>query len=176
MLQDGPILTADRSGYPKSSSLMKWAHGAFFEDGTPGHDLLSWAVARQDSSWLMGMMTRLEETSKAKSLGCEMCGDCRIPNLQFLCPEPTNGCAKRLTNGPCGGADEEGYCEVVPERRCYWGEVVGRALKAGEFKMLTELQLPKDPRLSHTSSWRNEVLGLCPEPLKIEDVNCALPE
>ena len=176
LLQDGPIQTADRSAYPSSSRWMKWLHGAFFEEGTSGHDLLRWAVARQDGSWLQGLMTRFEETSKAKSLGCEMCGDCRIPNLQFLCPEPTNGCAKRLINGPCGGADEEGFCEVVPERRCYWGEVIERAMKAGEVKMLTEFQLPKDPRLVHTSSWRNEVLGLCPKPLKIEDPDCALPE
>jgi len=64
----------------------------------------------------------------------------------------------------------------VPERRCYWGDVIERALKAGEFKQLAGLQMPKDPTLVHSSSWRNELLGMCPKPLRIEDVDCAVPE
>jgi methylenetetrahydrofolate reductase (NADPH) len=176
LLADGAIQAADRSGYPRTSGLMKWAHQSFFEPGTSGHDLLNWAVARPDGSRLERLATNFEEVTKSRSLGCEMCGDCRIPDLQFLCPEPTSGCAKRLTNGPCGGADESGNCEVVPERRCYWGEVIERALKAGEFDTLGAFQLPKDPRLAHTSSWRNEVLGLCPKPLKLDTSDWTLPE
>ena len=80
-----------------------------------------------------------------------------------MCPEPTQGCAKRLLNGPCAGADLDGGCEVIPERRCYWGKVIEALLANGGVDSLMPLQPPKDFSLVHTSSWRNEVLHRVPE-------------
>ena len=96
-----------------------------------------------------------------------MCGDCRIADLFYHCPEPSQGCAKHLLNGPCGGTDERGMGEVHPERRCYWNGVIEAALAEGKFDQLYRIQLPKNPRLQHTSSWRNEVLGLRAETLDL---------
>ena len=100
---------------------------------------------------------------KTSKLGCEMCGDCRIQHLAYLCPEPTDGCAKRLLNGPCAGADLAGGCEVIPERRCYWGRVIEAQLADGGLAPLQALQPPKDFSLAHTSSWRNDVLHKVPQ-------------
>jgi hypothetical protein len=60
-----------------------------------------------------------------------------------------------------------GGCEVIPERRCYWGRVLEAQLVDGGIDGLQRLQPPKDPDLVHTSSWRNEVQGRCPEPLDL---------
>ena len=63
----------------------------------------------------------------------------------------------------CAGADLNGGCEVHPERRCYWGRVIEAQLATGDLSALQPLQPPKDFSLAHTSSWRNEVQGSCPE-------------
>lgn len=167
LLKDGPVQTADRGRYPETSRMMAWLHRTFFEPGTAGHDLLSRVAGGPENGGLARLTAFLERTIKAEALGCEMCGDCRIADLSYLCPEPERGCAKRLLNGPCGGADVRGMCEVHPERRCYWGEVIERTLRTDGLDGLSAFQPPKDPRLVRTSSWRNEALGLCPEALDL---------
>jgi hypothetical protein len=143
---------------------MQWLHRTFFEPEGKGYGLLRWMVS---GSARLRWATLVEQGLKSLSLGCQMCGDCRIADLCYLCPEPGRGCAKGLLNGPCGGADEAGRCEVHPERRCYWGEVVERALAEDCLEELSLIQLPKDPQLQHTSSWRNLFLDLCPAPLDL---------
>ena len=167
LLADGPLQTAERRGYEKTDARMEWLHRIFFDPEGLGHGLLRWTVSGREDGALLRWVTLFEQATKTLSLGCEMCGDCRIADLQYLCPEPTSGCAKRLLNGPCGGADEKGMCEVHPERRCYWGRVIEAALTSGGLEGLCRIQLPKDPRLQHTSSWRNEILDLCPKPLEL---------
>lgn len=56
---------------------------------------------------------------------------------------------------------------LYTERRCYWNEVIETALRAGRLEELYPIQFPKDPALLHSSSWRNEVLGLCPGTLDL---------
>ena len=41
--------------------------------------------------------------------GCRGCSSCRLPQTQFICPEH---CPKHLSNGPCGGVRDSGFCEV----------------------------------------------------------------
>jgi len=175
LLQDGPFQIGDRSGFDAPNRGMERMHDMFFEEGTAGYGLLKWAVGRPEVSWLERLATVFEQAVKTQTLGCEMCGDCRIPQLQLMCPEASRGCAKRLLNGPCGGADEEGLCEVYPERRCYWGRVIESALQKGEVDTLCRFLPPKDHRLRHTSSWRNEVLGLCPKSLDLGGPEGGLP-
>ncbi len=154
---------------------MLFFHRAFFESGTPGYGVLKWAAGGEGEGARTKFVKMLEHGIKSPSLGCEMCGDCRISDLQYLCSEPDYGCAKRQLNGPCGGADAHGMCEVHPERQCYWGEVIERALEGGQMGELYRFQLPKNPKLVHTSSWRNEVLGLCAENLDLGKPEDGLP-
>jgi methylenetetrahydrofolate reductase (NADPH) len=161
---DGPLRRGDRSTYQPADPALKKLHRRWFEPEGAFHGLLRRAVGGADDSSALRAATRLEEATKAARLGCEMCGDCRIPELAYMCPEPTSGCAKRLLNGPCAGADLAGGCEVLPERRCYWGRVIEAQLAdastaGGGLDGLQRLQPPKDPQLAHTSSWRNEILG-----------------
>lgn len=176
LLEDGPIQIADRSGYSKPDKRMARFHRTYFEPGGPGYRLLRWASTGPEDGARLHLVTLLEQAAKTHMLGCEMCGDCRIPDLQYRCPEPTQGCAKKLTNGPCGGVDGNGMCEVNVDRRCYWGGVIEAALNGGGTQNLTKLQLPKDPQLQHTSSWRSEFLELVQQPLDIGQPGAMPPE
>ena len=165
--EDSPLLRGDRSAYQPIDPQMKRLHGRYFEPGRGLNGLLQWMVGGAPDGSRLKWATLLEQATKRSKLGCEMCGDCRIADLAYLCPEPTTGCAKRLLNGPCAGADLQGGCEVTPERRCYWGRVLEATLADGGVEGLLALQPPKDPSLSHTSSWRIEVEGRCPQSLDL---------
>jgi methylenetetrahydrofolate reductase (NADPH) len=167
LLKAGPLQRAPRDGYPQPSSGMELIHQLFFRKGEGLSPLLEVLVGGKEDSLRLKLMTQAEQALKTATVGCEMCGDCRIPHLFYRCPEPTAGCAKHQLNGPCGGADLQGNCEVHPERRCYWNGVVEVALRTGRLGELYPLQLPKDPTLLHTSSWRNDALGLTGAPLDL---------
>jgi methylenetetrahydrofolate reductase (NADPH) len=167
LLDDDAFQRGDRSGYVPASSAMRRLHQFFFEAHRGLNGLLKWGFDGTPDSGTARLLTLAEQALKSVSLGCEMCGDCRIADLQFMCPEPTRGCSKRLLNGPCAGSDINGMCEVDSERRCYWGRVIEAALRDGGLGDLARIQPPKDPQLQHTSSWRSEVLGLCPPVLEL---------
>ncbi len=164
---DGSLVRGDRSAYQPVNPKMKRLHARYFEQGRGLNGLLRWMVSGTPDGGRQRWTTLFEQVTKSSTLGCEMCGDCRIPDLAYMCPEPTQGCAKRLLNGPCAGADLQGGCEVIPERRCYWGQVLEASLAGDGVESLLALQPPKDPSLAHTSSWRNEMEGLCPEPFDL---------
>ncbi|MBT4613212.1 MAG: hypothetical protein HOC05_24405, partial [Gemmatimonadetes bacterium] len=164
---DGPLVRGDRSDYEPVDPQMQALHARYFEQGKGLNGALRWMVGGDPEGRRQRWATLFEQGTKSSKLGCEMCGDCRIPDLAYLCPEPTAGCAKRLLNGPCAGADLQGGCEVIPERRCYWGRVMEATLATDRVEALFSLQPPKDPTLVHTSSWRNEIEGLCPQPLDL---------
>ena len=48
---------------------------------------------------------------------------------QGICP--VVDCAKSLLNGPCGGADKDGKCEVNRELPCAWIEIYKRLKRQG---------------------------------------------
>lgn len=159
LLRDEAIQKADRKGYIPVDASMQRLHRWYFEPDKRLNGMLQWMVGGEEEGLRMRLSNLLEGGLKTAQLGCEMCGDCRIAELAYLCPEPTRGCAKRLLNGPCAGADLAGNCEVDPDRPCYWGRVLEAQLLDGGLAPLQSLQPPKDPKLAHTSSWRNEVLG-----------------
>lgn len=175
LLADGPFQSADRSQYEHESAYMRWLHRTFFDENGWGSGLVKWASTGSEDGALLRWTTLCEQFGKSLTLGCEMCGDCRIPHLHYLCPEPTRGCGKRLLNGPCGGADENGMCEVFPDRKCYWARVIECALAEGNLEGLDLIHPPKDPELVNTSSWRNEFLERVPRPLPLADSRDALP-
>ncbi|MBI2503163.1 MAG: methylenetetrahydrofolate reductase C-terminal domain-containing protein [Candidatus Latescibacteria bacterium] len=167
LLKEGPYQQAQRHGYQESSTGMDLVHKLFFRKDRGLYPLLEGLVSGPADSLRLRLLTQAEQAVKSATLGCEMCGDCRIADLFYRCPEPTAGCAKHQLNGPCGGADLGGNCEVHPERRCYWNQVVETALRTGRLNDLYPIQFPKDPALQHSSSWRNEVLGLRAEALDL---------
>lgn len=58
---------------------------------------------------------------------CAGCGQCFLEKTGGICP--IVNCAKSLLNGPCGGADKEGKCEVHKEIPCAWIEIYRRLEK-----------------------------------------------
>lgn len=54
---------------------------------------------------------------------CQACGNCLLGITGGICP--VSRCAKRLFNGPCGGASK-GKCEINKELDCAWQLIIDR--------------------------------------------------
>ena len=95
----------------------------------------------------------LERVAKEVLFDCRDCGDCALPELQYLCPQ--SQCPKQQRNGPCGGSRLDA-CEVYPERPCVWNRAYVRAKAFGELDDLRRQIIgPRDWQLYNTSSWVN---------------------
>jgi hypothetical protein len=77
---------------------------------------------------------------------CETCGDCIIGETGGVCPRA--GCAKHLSNGPCGGM-VEGMCEVggytIP---CAWVRIWMRLKEFDRLDLFKKYRGPRDYRTS----------------------------
>ena len=77
---------------------------------------------------------------------CETCGDCIIGETGGVCPRA--GCAKHLSNGPCGGM-VDGMCEVggytIP---CAWVDMWKRLKKFDRLDLFKKYRHPRDYRTS----------------------------
>ena len=73
---------------------------------------------------------------------CQGCGNCMLEYTGGICP--ITRCAKQLMNGPCGGTDEGGFCEVDPETPCAWHDIWKRMELLEIQDELMEVQPPKD--------------------------------
>lgn len=77
---------------------------------------------------------------------CETCGDCIIGETGGVCPRA--GCAKHLSNGPCGGM-VEGMCEVggytIP---CAWVRIWARLKEFNRLDLFKKYRGPRDFRTS----------------------------
>ncbi len=104
-----------------------------------------------------GLGHAAERAAKSVLFDCRDCGDCALPELQYLCP--MSQCPKQQRNGPCGGSHFDA-CEVHPDRPCVWHRVYVRAKAAGALDDLRRTIIgPCDWRLEGTSSWVNFHLG-----------------
>ena len=72
--------------------------------------------------------------SKKIFVGCSACSYCRLPLTHYICPET---CPKGLANGPCGGTDTDGNCELRP-KQCIHGKRAERAAWLNEIDVLEE--------------------------------------
>jgi len=126
---------------PKGSAVEKWARAIF-----------AWIDRRPA---LSRFLERAEFAIKSPAFGCQTCGNCVLPDMQYVCPQT---CPKQLRNGPCGGTNN-GQCEVIPEQACIWVRVYERARAAGEIPLLKIYIPPPDRSLKGTSSWINYFLG-----------------
>lgn len=77
---------------------------------------------------------------------CEECGDCIIGETGGICPRA--GCAKHLSNGPCGGM-VDGMCEVggytIP---CAWVRIWQRLKTFNRLDLFKKYRPPRDYRTS----------------------------
>ncbi len=72
---------------------------------------------------------------------CSACGECVLQFTGGICP--VTRCSKGLLNGPCGGQNE-GKCEVDPERDCAWALIYEELKKKNKLYLLKEIRPPKD--------------------------------
>jgi Methylene-tetrahydrofolate reductase C terminal len=74
-----------------------------------------------------------------------------------------------MRNGPCGGANIDGACEVV-EKPCIWRAVYERANAGDEIDRLRVYFPPPDRSLQGTSSWINYFLNRDVRPVVSESL------
>jgi Methylene-tetrahydrofolate reductase C terminal len=111
--------------------------------------------------------TAAERLSKNRLFGCRMCGQCALPVTAYACPMT---CPKQLRNGPCGGVNPDGGCEVYPDQRCVWVMAYERADAEGHTADMRRLQRPIDQRKWGQSSWVNYWVGEDEDLWTAEDV------
>jgi len=73
---------------------------------------------------------------------CQGCGDCILADTVGICP--WTQCPKGLLNGPCGGVQTDGKCEVDSEKDCAWVLIYKRLEKINELDKLSRMMEPKD--------------------------------
>lgn len=82
---------------------------------------------------------------------CEECGDCILAETGGICPRA--GCAKHLSNGPCGGM-VDGMCEVGDYTHpCAWVDIWKRLKKFGRLDLFKKYRPPRDWRTSTSPSY-----------------------
>lgn len=97
------------------------------------------------------VLLQSEFISKHAVVGCESCGQCRLADTLYICPET---CPKGLANGPCGGTHLD-RCEFG-DRECI------HSVKARLAKAVAQTQVLKDQLIATvplnirgSSSWKN---------------------
>jgi hypothetical protein len=79
---------------------------------------------------------------------CEECGECILAQTGGICPRA--GCAKHLSNGPCGGM-VDGMCEVGDyQHPCAWVEIWKRLKKFDRLDLFKQYRPPRDWRTSNS--------------------------
>jgi len=109
----------------------------------PGLDTLFMGVTEERGVW---------------SERCQGCGQCILSYTAGICP--ISRCAKRLLNGPCGGATK-GHCEIDKDVPCAWNLIIER-LK--ELNRLSDYE-----KLISIKDWSTERAG-GPRRITREDV------
>lgn len=115
-------------------------------------------LARFDRLFRVG-----EIATKRPIFDCRMCGVCILRGAGMTCPMT---CPKELRNGPCGGVQQDGKCEVDPELDCIWVAAWNRSENMRWYReRIFIIQPPLDHRLWDTSAWINF----------LEDKDCCAP-
>jgi len=98
-----------------------------------------------------------ERVIKTIMYGCRDCGDCTLPEREYLCV--MDDCAKGLRNGPCGGSIYD-KCEVIPSMDCLFvKEYKLRKTQDTREGMMKQPVIVGNPRLDGTSGWANYFMG-----------------
>lgn len=92
-----------------------------------------------------------ELMTKQGMVGCESCGQCRLGETLYICPET---CPKGLANGPCGGTHLD-RCEFE-DRECIHSVKARLAKSVGQVNVLKHEIIPTVAiETRQTSSWKN---------------------
>ncbi|SPJ32888.1 methylenetetrahydrofolate reductase C-terminal domain-containing protein [Kushneria phyllosphaerae] len=92
---------------------------------------------------------QLERRLKGPVVGCDTCGNCRLEDTLYVCPET---CPKGLANGPCGGT-RLNRCEFG-DRECIHSVKYRTARTTQQTHVLTDRLIPcVDADARHQSSW-----------------------
>jgi methylenetetrahydrofolate reductase (NADPH) len=102
------------------------------------------------------LLTPVEAVVKKPVFGCHMCGQCVLHSTGMTCPME---CPKNLRNGPCGGVDLAGSCEVDRSMTCVWFKAVNRAEKLPWQDEIYQRNPAVDWSLQGSSSWVNAFTG-----------------
>lgn len=97
----------------------------------------------------------LERQAKFLGYACNDCGDCSLPDCEYICP--LANCSKGSRNGPCGGS-LHGRCEL-DDKDCFWARVYERMKYYGRSEQMADAPVViYNAALKHTSSWANTYL------------------
>lgn len=97
------------------------------------------------------VLLKTEFASKHNVVGCESCGQCRLAETLYICPET---CPKGLANGPCGGTQFD-RCEFG-DRECIHSVKARLAKTVLETDILKSALIATVPiEVRQSSSWKN---------------------
>ncbi|AOA57590.1 methylenetetrahydrofolate reductase C-terminal domain-containing protein [Acinetobacter larvae] len=97
------------------------------------------------------ILLKVEHMTKHHAVGCESCGQCRLEETLYICPET---CPKGLANGPCGGTYLD-RCEFG-DRECIHSRKARLAKAILAEDILSEKIIATVPKkIRGSSSWKN---------------------
>ena len=136
----------------------KWVHRVMFDpDSYLAKKGMAACSKAKDPKQGPKLLRAVEKLSKSAMFDCNDCGDCSLPDIEFLCPE--SYCAKNQRNGPCGGT-RDGECEVDGIGDCMWLRAYERRKHRGEEQdLLSHSPMVQNQGLRYTSAWANHWLG-----------------
>jgi ferredoxin len=73
---------------------------------------------------------------------CRSCGQCLLGDTGGICP--VTRCSKGVLNGPCGGTQEDGSCELGDGIHCAWHDIYDRLKGQGRLKNILVVRPPMD--------------------------------
>ncbi len=143
----------------RPAAFSKWVHRTVLAKDAPLHSLARRLLAPVDrSAERNGLLYRFFKSREAgfKELvyECEHCGDCYLPENEYLCT--LGGCSKGLANPPCGDADPEGRCGNDASRLCVGERLYHRLRQSDRLDAYrSKIYPPRDPALRGTASLLN---------------------
>lgn len=138
-------------------------HNVVMEKSGALHGLAKACLSPSNNSFDKdGFLYRLFEAQELWGKGliyeCEACGDCFLPENEFICT--MGSCEKGFPNPPCGDADINGRCGNNVKRVCVGERLYARFQKRDKLDALKKMILP--PRMSKlegTASVLNNFFG-----------------
>jgi methylenetetrahydrofolate reductase (NADPH) len=99
-----------------------------------------------------------EKLWKTLLFDCKECGDCSLPDMNYLCPQ--SQCMKNQRNGACGGSNND-KCEVEKTGKdCIWVKAYYRnKFFNGNTNILDRQCIIKNNELENSSGWANYYLN-----------------
>ncbi len=118
--------TQELRGFRFLQAVDRWV----FDHRSPVSRIVGGALGMVGADSSLGRgLARAEKLFKGPLVGCQLCGNCRLPHTYFVCPET---CPKGLANGPCGGT-QGNTCEFG-DRECIHARVYRLAKHTGSLE------------------------------------------